>query len=300
MGMKITIRKTPLLLALMLAAAPACAANGFKAVAKELTRAAKNAGLGRVAVLPFTPADGSSAKDGWNIAEKLTTQIVRLGKVQAVERSMLSRLMEEHHLAQTGLVDQAALKRMGKVLSVEAIVTGSFVTLGRETMLNARLIDIETGVIMAAVERQVEREWFDASQTGLAAGHLAAALWVPAPEFTVEAPPIPEGSFLELRDAPSDEVPCERAAERVDDMEREILDLKARHWAARLKEGVASTQLKVNPGSTITDPELKKEFYSRMKYWYGRDSVPELSPSEVRRFVSVDEQAYSLYRECGI
>ncbi|MBI5242783.1 MAG: hypothetical protein HY922_03740 [Elusimicrobia bacterium] len=39
-----------------------------------------------MAVFPFAAADGSSACEGWNISKKLITQIVKQGKLQAVER----------------------------------------------------------------------------------------------------------------------------------------------------------------------------------------------------------------------
>lgn len=296
--MKAMTAGTGLLLTLLLTPIPICSANGFKSMAKELSRAAKNAGIERVAVLPFVPADGSSAKDGWNISEKLMTQVVRVGKVQAIERSLLRNLMEEHHLAQTGMINPAMLKKIGKLFSVEAIVTGSFVTIGREAVVNARLINIETGVIIAATEREVDRDWFDTAGAGQADGQLAS-LWVPAPEFIAATPPLPSKDFLELRDAPA-EISCAAAAERVDLLESQILELKARFWASQLRKGTSLAKLKVNPGSTISDPSLKKDFYDRMNYWYGLDNIPELTQSEIKRFVFIDGAAYSLYRHCGV
>lgn len=275
-----------------------CSANGFKGMAKELARAAQKAKIERVAVLPFVTADGSSTQGGWNISEKLITRLVQTGKVQAIERFMLRDLMNEHHLAQTGMVDQAAVKKLGKILSAEGIVTGSFVNIGSEASVNARLINVETGVIIAAVERRVDREWFDAAGPSFVSGQLAS-IWAPAPEFTVEAPPPPPGNYPGLHDAPSDSS-CESASERVDRLERDILDIKARYWAIQLRKGVSLSGLKANPGSTISDPALKKTFYDRMKYWYGLDTVPELTAFEVQRFVAIDGKAYSLYRECGV
>jgi len=266
-------------------------------MAKELARAAMKAKIERVAVLPFTAAGGGSSGDGWNVSEKLITQLVQTGKVQAVERSLLRNLMDEHHLAQTGAVDPTTVKKIGKILSAEGIVTGSLVAIGREAVVNARLINVETGVIIAAVERRVDREWLDSAMDSFPVGP-PASVWVPAPELTVEVPAALSVSAPELRDAPADGS-CEGASARIDSLEREILDIKARYWAGRLKKGGALAHVKVNPGSTITDPALKKAFYDRLKYWYDLDHVPALTPSEVRRFVSIDGKAYSLYRECG-
>ena len=58
--------------------------------------------------------------------------------------------------------------------------------------------------------------------------------------------------------------------------------------------------MKSNPGSTISDLELKQEFYAKLKGWYAQPRVPELSALEIKRFVALDGQAYSLAQKCGI
>ena len=294
--MKIKMTGTGLLLTLIAAYAPICGATGFKDMAKELSRAAKSAGIERIAVLPFVPADGSNVKDGWNLSEKLITQVVRAGKVQVVERSLLRNLMEEHHLAQTGMLNPAMLKKIGQVTSVEAIITGSFVTSSREFVVNARLINVETGVIIAAVEHEEDRDWLNSATFS---NNQLPGLWVPAPEFTVEAPSMPAEDSIALKDAPAD-TSCIGAAERVDRLEGQILELKARYWANQLKKGISLASIKVNPGSTISDPTLKKAFYERMKHWYEFEKETGLTPQEVQRFISIDGKAYALYRECGV
>ena len=275
----------------------AALAGGFKSLAKELARAAQDSGITRVAVIPFEPADSSSAKDGLAIAEKLTTQIVRTGRVQTMERSLIGKLLDEHRLAKTGLIDLGTLKKLGAVLSVDGIVSGSFVTLGPRVLINARLIDVETGRIVAACEREAPREWSDG----------AALIFPLAQELAAEPPTdlsadIARASSFEedgLRDSLASQG-CAHAAERVDRMESRILDIKARYWALRLKKGLSLRVLKFNPGSTITDPELKRRFYDRMTFWHERGDIPELSPAEVNSFVTTDQRAFALHRECGI
>jgi hypothetical protein len=83
-------------------------------------------------------------------------------------------------------------------------------------------------------------------------------------------------------------------------MERQVLELKARYWAGKLREGTSLRELKSNPGSTISDPALRREFYERLKFWYDQGDAPALTPAEVRRFVSTDGQAYSIYHDCGV
>lgn len=278
------------LLLLSLATAPA-AADGFKAAAKELSAAARKARIERVAVMPFVPADGSDPKEGWNVSERFVTQLVRGGKVKAVERSLLRKLLEEHRLGETGALDPRTLKKLGQVFSAEGIVTGSFVTSGRRLIVNARLIDVETGVIVAACERSVEKDWSEPVENG--------RIYVPVPQFTVEAPTIESDDSADLRDSVADDS-CDGAATRVDRLEEEILDLKARYWALRLREGLKAADVKRNPGSTISDPGLKQAFYERLKAWHAQPAIPALSPREIQRFIAVDAKAYSLYQRCGI
>lgn len=288
--------KTLILTATLAAAATAAHADGYKTMARELAAEARRAGVTRVAVMPFEPADGGSPRDGWNISEKLVTQLVRTGKVQALERSMLRALLSEQRLGQTGALDPATLKRIGRVLSADGIVTGSFVTIGREVVVNARLINAETGVIVAASERKAGRDWFDLPN-----------LYIPPPQFTVEAPVIEEAGEgfavredgYAMRDALTDEG-CDDAAGRVDRLENDILDIKARYWALRLKKGLDFASLKVNPGSTISDEELKQQFYDRMNAWYAQGRIPPLSAAETKRFVALDSQAYSLHKRCNL
>lgn len=298
-GEKATRRTAAILGALMLSLAGPSWAGGFKGLARELGGAGRRAGMQRVAVVALAPADGSRQADGWGIAEKLTTYIVRSGKVQAVERSLLQHIMEEHRLGRTGAVDPASLRRLGKLAAVDGVVTGSFVMMGRRAVVNARLVDVETGVIVAAAEAEVEREWFDMPGMG------ASSIFVRAPVLDVPVPVIvpvgeeePFPGLVDARDAVAE--PCLDAAARVDALEAEVLDLKARYWAAKLKSGVEPGSLKANPGSTITDPGLKRRFYAEMRRWYAQDAVPELTPEEVRKFVSTDQKAYTLYSECGL
>ncbi len=286
-------------LAVLIASMPApCAADGFGALARELGRAAAAAGIRSLAVLPFAPGDASPPKEGVNIADKLLTRIVRGGKVQAVERSMLRRIVEEHHLARTGIPDAGLIKQIGEIVPVGAVITGSFVNSGEETVLQARLINVKTGIILAAAERRVDREQFGLQALEAASDNRTASLWMPVPELTVPAPELPADGSPEAG-ASAGGGSCANASERIDALEAQILDVKARYWAGQIRKGVSLSRLTVNPGSEISDPELKKSFYGRLQYWYETASIPELTPSDLSRFVRIDREALALYGECG-
>lgn len=266
------------IIALALLVLPAvCGANDFTSLAKDLSRSARNAGLSRVSVLPFVPADGSDARGGWDLSERLTTEVVHAGAVRVVERPLLGKILEEERLARTGILDQSSPSALGNVARIEGIITGTFVSSGNETVLNARLIDAETGVVLAAAERAVSRQW---------PGQADPPAWDARPDPPGMDPSAAAGS------------PCADADRRIDDLERQVLDLKARYWAARLKQESAAARPQADPGSTISDPALKKAFHDRVDFWSEAARIPSLTATEIERFVSIDGRAYSLYRAC--
>jgi hypothetical protein len=175
-----------------------------------------------------------------------------------------------------------------------------------------RLIDVETGLIVAAAEGQTPRELPDDPPDPVSAS--AGMPFVPEPRLTVSPPDDlliepPDDLLLEppllasqgeedLHDAPNDD--CDEAAQRSDEYEAAVIDLKARYWALRLKQGVANTSLKSNPGSEISDPELRSRFYGAMREWYARDNVPDLTMMEKTAYLEMDQKAVALRRQCGL
>jgi len=236
---------------------------------------------GRVALLPFVPNDGGDPREGLDLSAKLAS---RLGKGEAVSLDWrsLGRLMEENGLDKKSLLDPATLRRIGRILSVDKVVIGGFSTQGGELAAQTRLVNVKTGEVSYAAQWRVARN-----------------ISVPVPELSVEAPIIDGDESLDMRDSPSDTL-CDGAAGHVDRLESHILDLKARYWALQLKKGVSMSTLKFNPGSTISDPELKGKFYARMGAWYKEEIVPELTPIESKVFAEFDEQAFQLARQCAI
>jgi hypothetical protein len=83
-------------------------------------------------------------------------------------------------------------------------------------------------------------------------------------------------------------------------LESQILELKTRYWAAQLKKREGLRNAKSNPGSTISDPQLKRTFYDRLKAWYHQEYIPELTPREMNHFKQMDEKAFRIHHDCGI
>jgi len=139
-------------------------ASSLKSVAKHLAKGVSKTANKRIAVLPFWYPEGARSSGSSIVAERLTTLLVDRD-VSVIERSLLDKVIEEMRLENTGLTDVESAQKLGRMLGVDAVVTGTLNDLNdQETELNARLIRTETGEILAAATTTVDRTWHDAPQ----------------------------------------------------------------------------------------------------------------------------------------
>jgi sugar transport system substrate-binding protein len=110
-----------------------------------------------IAIIEFSEFDGKVTALGKYIAEELTNRLFMTKKFQVVERELLNKVLQEHKLNLTGLVDASSIKELGKILGVSAIVSGTVSDLGDSVKINARLIDTETANILAVAGVEVAK-----------------------------------------------------------------------------------------------------------------------------------------------
>lgn len=283
-----------LLAALALAAASLTAEAGpYERLASELALAARRTGYTRVAVLPFQPANGGREASGMALSERLLSRMVLSESLQVVERTLLKSVLREAELGYQGVIDQSQAKQVGRVLGVDALVTGTFLRVGRGRLeVNTRLIDAQTARILGAATAQVEDETPPDSL-------WSGSVWdVTPPELGQIAPP---AEFLPdlFRDAPGPVTGCDDWERRVDDLQTATLELKARHWAAKLREpGFSRAGLKRNPGSEIRSLSMRQELYGRIQALYHGGRSAPLSVKEQEKLAGADRQADTLMEEC--
>jgi TolB-like protein len=286
--------RTSLLAVLLLGLAGGARASApLRETAARVSAAARRGGAARVAVLAFEARGGGTRQEGEDLADLLTDELVRAGRVKVVERSRLAAVMSERSLGFSGAT--AAGGSDAPLAAADAVVAGSFERRGGEVRVSARLVLSRTGEILAATEETFDRAAADGEDA------LPDASWnlvVPPPAFTVAAPVISEDP-VELRDAPNDD-DCRSAGARVDAIVSGILELKARYWASEMRKGFSPYAITRNPGSEISDPALKDRFYDAMKVWFGKPFIPELSRAELARLRSEDARAAALAGRCGI
>jgi len=147
------------------------------------------------------------------VAERLGAELMRTGRYRIVERSQIDKLLGEHQFQKTDFASLDGVRRLGKLLGVDAIVVGT-VDLFQITWVlfyvrsdvgfSARLVDVESGEVLWAA--RARRSFFYGAPEDAADGLVSklasevdAALSGSgpggelAPQETSQAPPAATG-----------------------------------------------------------------------------------------------------------
>lgn len=298
--------RLPSALLAALLAAPA-AAGPYEKLSREVVLIAKRSGYARVAVLPFNSVGGADGASGRALAEQLVSRLAGNSGLQVVERALLDRVLGEQSLGHKGMLDQRQAKKVGRILGVDAIVTGSYLNLsGRRLEVHTRLIDTETARILGAATARVDREW---DEDWSAPGEVFRVRPPELGGFSLAFAPAPAAGFGEgfaqdeLLDAPGPLAggagECDAWEARSRRAHETTLDLKARFWAARMREpGFSARALTRNPGSEIRDLALRQELYRRIKELYQAGGGPGLTTRERESLLAAERKAEALAEAC--
>jgi len=116
----------------------------------------------KIAIMPFVYLDGRKSDGGLIVSERLTTRIVKLKKFKVIERQLLEKVLTEQNLGTTGIIDVESTKKIGKILGVGAIITGTLLDVGNQMVeINARLINTETAEVIATSSVEIKKIWSD-------------------------------------------------------------------------------------------------------------------------------------------
>lgn len=110
-------------------------------------------GKTRLAVIDFeqkAPQEFQGKQVGEIVAEWLITALVNTGRFEVVERAQLQKIFREQQLGMTGMINQETVAKVGELLGVKVIITGSVIQIGNTYDVNARLISVEDGSILKA------------------------------------------------------------------------------------------------------------------------------------------------------
>jgi TolB-like protein len=255
------------------------AAADLNSMAHDLAEGARSAGLHRIAVARLEPAHGHDDGRADALTDGVTVALVRTGRVQAVERSMIGKLAEEIKLDRTGAVAGAADRETG-ISAVDALVVGRYEIDGGRVRVYARVVDAQSGVIVAA-----------------ATADIADTQEVPALHDSVSsvnfiAPTSPAAS--------SPRLDCATAAQELTARQENLLSLKARYWAFRLRLGLDDATAAADARATIPDLEQRSRYMDELSAWSAADVLPPMRAAELADLNEVQSHAKEVVRDCGL
>ncbi|MEI9961037.1 MAG: FlgO family outer membrane protein [Limisphaerales bacterium] len=120
---------------------------------EKLAAQIKEHGNKKITVLDFTDLEGRSNELGKYIAEQLTVDFVMAKRdFSVLDRANLKKILAEHKLTATGLIDPENAKKLGMFAGVDALVLGTIIPKGTNISLTAKIITTETAEIVGAAK----------------------------------------------------------------------------------------------------------------------------------------------------
>ena len=116
----------------------------------NLNSVTPNSDAKRIAILYFDNGSDnvelSRLKKG--LADMLISDLSKIKMLNVIERARLEEILKEQKLNNSKEFDASTASKVGKLLGVQYILTGSFFDLMGSMRMDARIIDVETGKII--------------------------------------------------------------------------------------------------------------------------------------------------------
>jgi curli biogenesis system outer membrane secretion channel CsgG len=133
--------------------------TAISSLATNLASAIKNQGKKKVAVIDFSDLAGGSTELGKYIAEQLTVDLVMARRdFSVLDRGNLQKILAEHKLTATGLVDPDNAKKLGQFAGVDAIILGTVTPKRQNVAVTAKIITTDTAEIVGAGKAQFKMD----------------------------------------------------------------------------------------------------------------------------------------------
>jgi TolB-like protein len=144
---------------LLATAAPAAAyEQEIEQLASTLVAEIADAGKKTIAVVDFTDLQGNVTELGRFLAEEFSVAIAGAGRgFEVVDRTHLGSILREHKLSTTGLIDPQTARELGKIVGVEALVTGTMTPFGDSVRIAIKILDTESAKIIGSTTGNIPR-----------------------------------------------------------------------------------------------------------------------------------------------
>jgi TolB-like protein len=115
-------------------------------------------GKKNVAVVDFTDLQGNVTELGRYLAEQMSVALALTNKgIEVIDRTHLKAIVQENKLSASGLIDPATARKLGQLIGVEVLVTGTLTPLGDSVQLALKALDASTARIIEASTTEVPR-----------------------------------------------------------------------------------------------------------------------------------------------
>jgi TolB-like protein len=156
---EVVVKSTLIIVAFLIALVPASVGQqDMSALSLSLARSIESKGKHRVAVVDFTDLQGNVTELGRYLAEELSVSLFNNAKgFEVIDRTHLNSIVQEHKLSAKGLIDPATARKLGEIVGADALVTGTLTPLGDSVRLTMKVIDANTGVLVAASVAEIPK-----------------------------------------------------------------------------------------------------------------------------------------------
>jgi len=132
--------------------------RGAEVLAQEIAESLPQDKKPLLAVLDFSDLSDCVSAFGRLTSEELVTKLFKTKRVRVVERGMLKKALAELKFNLSELVDPDRAKQLGKQVGADAIVSGTVSDLGTSVKINARVIEVERGDVLAASGVEIAKD----------------------------------------------------------------------------------------------------------------------------------------------
>jgi hypothetical protein len=127
----------------------------FKRMAQKLASVESKLPNKTVAVYGFQVIGRPEDPYALYATEKITHELVNSGSLLVIERSRIDEILKEQDFSHSVVVDAGTAARIGKILSVDAVIAGTILVTDARTEFIVRVIQSEKGIILASVDDRV-------------------------------------------------------------------------------------------------------------------------------------------------
>lgn len=112
----------------------------------------------KLAVVDFTDLSGNVTELGRFLAEELSVSLVITGAgLEIVDRTQLNKIFREQALSFSGVLDPAAVKKVGQLAGVDALIAGTITDLEDTIRLTLKIIATDTGSLVSAARTAIPK-----------------------------------------------------------------------------------------------------------------------------------------------